>query len=494
MKVLFILPDTNYVKEYMPDYSGSLHLGIAYLASYLMQHGHSCSLIHIKNERDIDDIGHKAQSSNPDLVAYTGFTHQFEIIRMASKEIKASTGALSICGGIHATIDPEDAIREPGIDIVCIGEGEDALLELAGRLENKKSIDDIGSLWIKRGGNIIKNPVRQLRQNLDDLPFPSRTLFDFENLSDTKLGVLNVIATRGCPYQCTYCVNHQLQKIYARKGRYIRFRSVDNIIKEISETYSKYPSLKYVELLDDTFCLDKDWVKTFCQEYERQIPIPFRANTRINLLNEDIINSLKKARCERVAVGIESGNPQIRKDLLKRFMSNEEIIKIIRLCRKAGIEVTTYNMIGIPFETLDNVLETVKLNVAAGPSAMHISIFQPYPNTALYDLCVDNKLITGKEVKTFFEGTTLKQKSISENEITFAYKYFRIFVRLYRLFGFYPIDKLLDKTFKAKSLNDALIRLHPLIFTLVFPVRGIYRSALKIFPRTMRHLRTAIAG
>jgi len=492
MKILFVLPDTNYVEEYMPDYTGSFHLGLGYLSSVLKEKGHDCSLIHIKNESELKNIGERAKKYNPDLIAYTAFTHQFHLIRKASKEIKKILKKPSICGGVHATVDPEEVIKEPGIDIVCIGEGEGPILELVEKIKNKKSINKIRSLWIKSGKKIIKNPVAPLNQDLDSIPFPDRELFEFEKLSDFKLGVLNVIATRGCPFQCTYCINHQLQKIYAGKGKYVRFRNVDEVIKEVKEVYKKYPSLKYVELLDDTFCIDKNWVKEFTNKYEKEINLPFRANTHLSLLDEDKIKWLKRAGCERVAVGIESGNPKIRSKILNRHMGNKEIIEKIKMCKKVGLEVTTYNMVGLPFETIKNVLETVKLNADSGSTEMHVSIFQPYPNTELYNICKKNNLIKNKDVKTFFSGTVVRQKSISETEVNFTYKYFGIFARLYSLFRFYPINKALDKLFLSKSLHSSLIKIHPLIFTLVFPMKGTYRALLKRFPKTIRALKNKL--
>jgi len=312
------------------------------------------------------------------------------------------------------------------------------------------------------------------------------------SLSDSKLGVLNVIATRGCPYKCTYCINHQLQKIYAGKGKYVRFRTVDNVIQEIIEAIPKYTYLRYIELLDDTFCMDKTWVKEFCEKYKKQVSMPFRVNTRINFLDKEVVTWLKTAGCERVAVGIESGNAKLREDILDRHMTNEEIIKVIRLCRQKGLEVTTYNMVGIPFENISNVLETVKVNAYANPNAMHVSIFQPYPNTKLYDICLENGFIKDKRIKTFFSGTVLKQNSISESEVNFSYKYFGIFARLYYLFGFFPLNKLLDKIFLNKRLHKFLLEIHPLAFVIVFPIKGVYRNLLKIFPNFMRLLKNKV--
>lgn len=495
MRVTFIQPDFNYVKEYMPDYRGHSSLGIGYLSSSLKKADQSTSLLHLTNEMITkDEFLSSLKKTKPELIAFSFFTHQFDTVKkwiFWAKELNVKI----ICGGVHATIDPEDVVSVDGVNFVCIGEGEKTLVELCNRLESGKSTNKILGLWVKNDKRIIKNPVRELEENLDSLPFPDKDIYDLKNIADGQMGVLTVIATRGCPYKCSYCCNHQYQKIYAGKGKYVRFRSVDNVIEELRINKEKYPFFRYMELLDDSFVLDKNWVLEFCKEYKKAIGMPFRANTRVNLLTEDIIIALKDAGCERLAMGIETGNEELRSKVLNRHMSNEEIIKAFELCKKYSIETVSYNILGLPFEKIENILETIKLNAKIRPTSMHVSIFQPYPYTKLYEICMANGFIDGKKISFFFGDSVLKQPSISDKEIKFAYKYFVIFTRLYSFIGKVKIiEKVLDRIFCLKMFHRTLLYLYPLLSFFSNPLLFTYRLMLSISPNLTRKIKKTITG
>ncbi|MBL7147237.1 MAG: B12-binding domain-containing radical SAM protein [Nanoarchaeota archaeon] len=491
MRVLFVLPDFNYL-DFISDYSGFNHIGLAYLSACLKQENHDTKLLHLTKELPADELISLIKEINPDLICYTAFSNQFHYIKKVAPLIKKELNILTVCGGIHATVHPEDTINIDGIDMVCIGEGEKAIVELANKLEKKRDISKIKSLWVKKNNKIIKNEVNNLNQDLDSLPSPDMDLFDFRNLSGTKLGKLNVIATRGCPYQCGYCANHQLQRIYKNKGKYVRFRSVDKVIHEIKDIKEKYPGMNHLEFLDDCFCLNKTWIKDFIQKYKKEkINLPMIVNTRVDLLDDELLKELKSAGMRELCLGVETGNEEIREKILNKHISNAQIIKTFKLCKKYGFENRCYVMVGIPFENMGNALETVKLCSKIQPTYLHVSIFQPYPNTALYDLCLKNGFIN-KDInfQTYFDGVTvLNQNSITKGETVFAFTYFRIFVRLYERFRNKQIRRLLDKIFLNKKLHKPLMKLYPLAYALVFPMQAPYRLILKTSPKTARFLK-----
>jgi len=494
MRVLFILPDFNYL-DFITDYSGFNHIGLGYLSACLKQNGHETRLLHLTKEIPVEELVKLVKDINPGLICYTSFSNQFHYIKKVAPTIKKELNIPTVCGGIHATVSPEDAISVEGIDTVCIGEGEKAVVELADSLEKKQDFSKVKSLWIKNNGDIIKNEIGDLNQDLDSLPFTDRELFDFRNLSGTKLGKLNVIATRGCPYQCGYCANHQLQNIYQGKGKYVRFRSVDKVIEEIKKVKEKYPEMNHLEFLDDCFCLNKAWLKEFLQKYKQEkINLPIIVNTRVDLLDEDTIKELKDAGMRELCLGVESGNEDVRKKILNKHISNEKIAETFKLCKKYGFETRCYVMVGIPLETMSNVLETVKFCAEIQPTYLHVSIFQPYPNTALYDLCLNYGFIT-KDVnfQTYFDGVTvLNQKSINKDETVFAFTYFRIFVRLYEKFQNRHVRKILDRLFLSKRLNRIFMKVYPLTYAIVFPVEAPYRLILKVSPKSARFLKKKV--
>ncbi len=378
--------------------------------------------------------------------------------------------------------------------MICIGEGEEALLELCERIRKGQDYYDINNLWIKKGNEIIKNPVRPLLQELDKLPFLDKDIYDIRNIADGTMGLLSTIATRGCPFQCSYCCNHQYQRIYKGKGTYVRFRSPENVIEELEINKKKYPYLRYVELLDDTFLIKEEWVKEFCEKYKKRIAMPFRANVHVNFINENVLTFLKNAGCERLALGIESGNERIRQDVLNRHMTNDKILEAFRLCKKYEIEVISYNMVGIPFETLENTLETIKLNAKINPKSVHVSMCQPYPYTQLFDICKENNFIQDKTVSTFFGNSVINQPSISKEEILLAYKYFAPYVKIYSILMTFPIIgrvlmKFLDYIYCKKSLHDFLIKIYPVFLFISCPMLSTYRIMLSRFPGFTRNLK-----
>ena len=500
MKITFVLPDLNYVSEYMPDYDGVFAHGVGYLSSSLKHAGHKVSLIHITKEIGREEYVESLMRKKPDLVAFSLFSHQFGLVQKLAHFTKEAGKFSTIAGGVHPTVAPEETLNEKNIDMVCIGEGEEALEELCDKMDNGRDYRNIESIWVNDNGNMIRNRIRPLNVNLESRPFPDRSIFDFKKLSDTRLGMLTVLAGRGCPYDCTYCCNHQYKRIYSDAGKYVRFRDPDAVIREIKSVKQDYPYLEYVNFLDDTFCLNKNWLRKFLPKFKEEINMPFHGNSHINVLSEDIFKLLKDTGCEYLAMGIESGNEHIRKKVLNRHMSNKQIIKAFSLGRKYGINLTSYIMVGVPFEKIENTLESVKLNSTVMCHKAHVSIFQPYPHTRLYEICSENGFLDNsyEGVSTFFGNSVLKLPTISKEQIQFAYKYFPVFVKLYRIAYYVQpgkfsqcIEKILDKLYLIPAHNFYL-RIYPVVFAIVFPVVFLKRLSLEIAPNFSRKLRKII--
>ena len=366
MKILFIT-----------EVSSGETLGIMSIIS-LLNKRHTCKVIIEKNYGK--KIFLEIKRFSPEIVCYsvtTGFHKHFIEL---NKKIKKIQNVFSVFGGPHPTFFPE-MINEEGVDAICIGEGEYAMLELVDKLEKKKDIRFVKNFWIKKNGKIYKNEVRPLIENLDELPFMDRSFYnDYKHLRNSKTHFF--LATRGCPYNCSYCFNHIYQSLYKGKGRIVRRRSVNNLIKEIKEVRKRFP-LSYIRFVDDLFFSDKKWIDEFSKKYKEEINLPFNINVRVNLVNDDIIKKLKEAGLDWVTMGIESGNSYLRNNILNRNMSEEQIINACRIIKKNKIRLMTQNMICLPNETLDMAFETLNLNIKCKPDFAWISIFQPYPKTEI---------------------------------------------------------------------------------------------------------------
>lgn len=429
MKVTFVYPELSHY----PNWKGSFHFGVAWISAVLKEAGHRTSLIHLTRRISEVDFVRTVQRGLPtDLLAFSSTTNEYSYVRQMASWAKRHFDIPTVCGGTHATIAPEDAISARGIDMICLGEGEQTLLELCEHLERGEDIANIRSLWIKRDGTVIKNSVRPLIEELDRLPFPDREVFHCNTLEEMEERRLTVLASRGCPYNCTYCCNRAIRQQYPNPKRYFRFRSVENVVAEIEAALDRYPAIERVIFHDDILTVDKEWFATFSTEYRRRIGLPFACNSRANLMDDTMARQLREAGCVRVNMGIESGNDYIRTEILNRKMSCEQIVRAFAVCKRHGMRTYSFNMVGLPLEGMPAMLDTIKLNAQISPAEIQTSIFYPYPRTELYRLCLERGLLRGQEtLDNYFEDTILRLDTIGRKQILFVRAYFPQLVRLY---------------------------------------------------------------
>ena len=378
MRVLFILKQVDYEPQ-----------GVLHLSSVLEEARHEVRLCIVNQEDPIEAV----REFKPGIVGYsvtTGLQHYY---LQLNRGIKEKSDVFSVFGGPHPTFFPE-MIEEEGVDGICIGEGEGAILDLAAALENGSLEPNIQNWWFKLNGEVVRNAVRPYIEDLDTLPFPDRELVYSQHRPTRNSKIKHFFSGRGCPYDCTYCFNHALFEIYKGLGRRARKRSVDVVLEEISHVRERYP-LAFVVFLDDTFTIRGDWMAEFAEKYPGRIGLPFFCNVRANLVTEELVEQLRQAGCVSVGMGIEAGNDRIRNEVLQRNMSKEQILGACQLLRGAGINVMSTNMVGLPTGGLEDDLETLKLNIKCRPAFANAFIFQPYPRTQLGELARREGLLEG---------------------------------------------------------------------------------------------------
>ena len=424
-------------------------LGIEQLGAVLKKAGHECEL-YITSE-DLD-YAKKIKEYNPDFIAFSTATGHHHIVLAMAKEIKEDIlpTTLIVVGGAHPTFYPK-FIEEDNIDIICVGEGDYAFLDLANAIQEGKDYTKIKNLWVKKDGRIYSNEMRPLIENLDELPFPDRSLYDKYPLI-TQIPTRRFLTNRGCPYKCTYCFNHKLAKMYMNNGdkaKYSRKRSPENLVEEIKLTTAKYKT-KLIKFPDDTFTYDREWLLGFLKLYEKEVKIPFTCLGRANELDEEVVIHLKNAGCVNFFFGLESGNDYIRNTLLKRHMSKEVIIKAGELLKKYKIKFGTYNMFGLPYEDLDKAFETIELNQKIGVDYPFSTIFQPYPGTELGDWAKDNGYLEGIESPNAI--AVMNEKSIMQNkDINQLVNINRLFFLFVKFPSLTPVLKVMIKAKPNKA-------------------------------------------
>ncbi len=395
------------------------------------------------------DIINEIKKEKYDIIAYSSFTGEHIPLINLNREIKKHHSFISIFGGSHSTFSPE-IIYESGVDIVCIGEGEIAFREFLRRFAKNQSINNINNLWVKEGDKVIKNPLNNLTEDLDTIPFPERDFF-YNKFPQFKYNETKCfICGRGCPFNCSYCFNHIYNKMYKDKGKIIRVRSPENIIKEIEEVKNKYP-LKYVHFYDDNLLgYGNEWTTRFFKLYKDKIGLPFLCNVRPDFITEETAEKLEKAGCHCISMGLECGDEDALK-LLNRTTSNEIIINTCDILHKHNIKIFTNNLLGLP---VDNPVEvdfkTLDLNIRCKPHYAWSSILFPYPKTNIYSYCKKNGYISNSDIVKGRKLSILKFSRKDERKINNLHKLFGIAVNFPFLL---PLIKLLIRLPSNKLYN-----------------------------------------
>ncbi|MCX5848565.1 MAG: radical SAM protein [Deltaproteobacteria bacterium] len=431
MNILFI---SNFPIMYS-HLSGYVPLGIIYLASVLKQAGHHVDVCSSR----LSDIRKAIKKVNPFIVAYSVCTGGIKEYLALNRKIKSEYNVFSVFGGPHPTYFPE-MIEEDGVDAICRGEGESAMLELVNVLESCKDITSLKNWWVKKNNKIYKNQVKPLIQNLDTIPYPDRSLFfnKYPQMAQSPKKIF--MASRGCVFNCAYCFNQKFNELY-KNCNIMRRRSVDNVIKEVLSVINIHKT-QLVQFMDDTFILDAKWIKEFSREYAKKVALPFVCNVRADLITEEIVKDLKAGGCFLVMFGIESGNDQIRSRILKRNMSNEQIIHTSTLLKQYGIKFITFNIIGIPGEDLKDIYQTIQLNRICEPTYPYASILQPYPGTDIAKLWLEEETIENQIIQNKYKEIpfSLHKKSLFHKKYDFQLNNIH---RLFAVFVALPDSKLL---------------------------------------------------
>jgi len=438
MKFTLIYPE---IREGFPDFKGDYSDGIASILTCLRNAGHEASLFHITSHITKEVFLQELEKRSPDLVAFSAMTNTFKYVEQYATWVKENLSIPVMAGGIHATVNSEEVINLSYIDIIAIGEGEEAIVNFCNRMEQGENISDTQGFWVKNENGIHKNPVHPLTTDLDTLPTPDRSFFDYEHLLSSQERIAYFTASRGCPYDCTYCANTSLKNTYNAKKAFIRFKSVPKAIEEIKQNLEHYPFIKYVFFQDDILPMRKEWFREFAEAYKREINVPYYCNIYPGMVDEETVRLLKHSGCATAAVGIESGNEEIRRNLLKRKVSDAKIENAFRLFREQGIKTRAYNMVGLPTETRETIFDTIDLNARIKPDFSGLAIYYPYPSTALYDTCIEKGMMSDETADTYYEKSVLNQPALTNDETVFALWYFKFFTVILQTIYAMPFPK-----------------------------------------------------
>jgi radical SAM superfamily enzyme YgiQ (UPF0313 family) len=302
---------------------------------------------------------------------------------------------------------PEASIKEA--DMICLGEGEGALTDLVTSIRDAKAYHQIPNLWVKKNGNIIKNPMRPLIQNLDQIPFAAYDRDSFYFIGANSLTgqdptlsypILDIMPARGCPFQCSYCVNSLLRPMMKDLGRFVRRRSVPNVIAELKEILAVAGSSKnIVEFQDENFGTQETWLDEFEALYPHEVGLPFKIQYNPTLIKSSIIARLKKCGLHRLKFGIEAGTDHIRNQVFTRPGKNNEMIKIAHEVAKHKVKIRYDLIMGNPWDTEDSLKESIDFLLQL-PKPLNFNVYtlQYFPGYPLTQKALQEGHVTEKDV------------------------------------------------------------------------------------------------
>jgi radical SAM superfamily enzyme YgiQ (UPF0313 family) len=388
MKILFIYPNAGSQLGF--------NYGIAHLSAVLKKAGHEVALWQLCE--DITPLPSEQEFSNrlkqeaADIIGFSVVTNQWPYTaKLAAWARKASRAPL-VCGGIHTMAAGEEVLQTGLFDYIMRGEAEEALAEFVDKFQRGEDLSKVRNLGFMQDGTVRLNPLRPL-PDLQNLPFKDYGIFNFQDIIDAKNGWVGLMASRGCPFSCTYCFNHQLVSKYREdlhcsfKGlNYIRHFAVDQLMKEIDYLQKNFQNISMFILDDDLFTFYRPYVEQFCEAYRKISTLPFVVNAHVGFFDESRARCLAEAGCKIVKFGVESGSQRIRSQILQRRMTNQNIIKAIDTAHRYGLHTSVFLMIGLPDETRDDVMATIRLMAEAKPGRYRWSFFFPFPGTKAYEL------------------------------------------------------------------------------------------------------------
>lgn len=352
---------------------GAENLGVESLISILKHSGHRVTLsyepaffadfntVHYPELYNylsrVDEIIKEVINIKPDIIGLSSMTDNYRWnVDIARKLKEVIPDIRIVIGGIHPTLVPEYVINEKAIDFVLTGEAEYSIQKLIANIDNKENLAQIEGIWFKtHKGEIIKGPEPQIIPDIDKLPFLDKELF--YSTGFIPRDVYRTTASRGCPFNCTYCCYNYLHKLY--KYNKIRQRNKECVLSELNNAKKLY-KFKIVHFNDDIFTFNKKWVLEFLSEYKKNINKPFSCITHPKFIDETIAAALKDAGCYRVQLGIQSLNNEIKRQYLKRFETTEDIEKCFDILDKAKISFSADQIIGLPNENNNELFENAQ--------------------------------------------------------------------------------------------------------------------------------------
>ncbi|MFT3711211.1 MAG: radical SAM protein [Archangium sp.] len=401
---------------------GQEQLGISMLSAVLRANGHETSLVFspalfndryyfdIPGLKDVFSRDHllvdEIAAADPDLIAFSVLTPTYQWALDIARAARERCGVPVIFGGVHPSAVPEVCLENECVDFVCVGEGEFALLSLCEALERGERVPStpIANLWWRDGnGGFVKGPRSPFFQDLDALPFADKELWeDSLALADHYL----IMSSRGCPYRCTFCFNNFFARLPGKGGgKYVRQRSVEHTMNELLAAKERY-GIRYVDIEDDIFTVDKEWIRAFTKRYEKEIGVPFHCLSHPRFMDRDVAAMLKDAGCVHVQMGVQSADEEYKRRELLRWEKEADLEKSLEAMASVGLRVKLDHILGLPNEPM-SAQEKARVLYAKYPPMRIQTFWLTYvPGIDLTKRALEQGVLSQEQVDEINRGKT----------------------------------------------------------------------------------------
>jgi anaerobic magnesium-protoporphyrin IX monomethyl ester cyclase len=422
-----------------------------------------------------EDFVRVVEEYKPNIIGFSVIDSTIRFSYDFIKKIKDKNIPI-IMGGVGTTFNYEKILKKGLVDYACIGEGEEAFVELCNKLNNKENTTNIKNIYTMQKDGIKKNPLRPL-VDINTLPPPDFSIYEPFRFYKPFFGkitrMLRVDTDRGCPMQCTYCAAPLLKKMSKENGigHYFRLKDTDLFFEETKKLIKKY-NIDFIFMSSESFLsMPIKKFRVFAEKYKKEINLPFTCQARLDTPPPEKTRLAAEMGCKSASVGLEHGSEKIRMELLNKHLTNDQILKAIYEISKYDITPGINNMIGLPDETRENIFETIELNrkinkILKGKMTINVFTFLPFSGTYLRQVCIDKGYIDkDAEIEfSWLNKSILTMPSISKDEIYGLERTFVLYVLLPK--SYWPDIKIAEedneegeKMFnKLMKIKDDIIR------------------------------------
>jgi radical SAM superfamily enzyme YgiQ (UPF0313 family) len=400
---------------------GQEQLSISLLSAVLQREGHETALaynpalfddryfldlpalaaIYDRTDQLIDEI----VAGRPDLLAFSVLTPVYQWCLHVAQAVKARIDVPVILGGVHPSAVPEICLENDCVDYVCVGEGETALVALCEALEGgaHRPKAPIPNLWWRDGDRLVQGPAAAFEADLDSLPHWDKDLWHPHiRIADNWL----TMTSRGCPYRCTFCFNNFFAKIPGKGGgRYLRQRSVEHVMEELTEAKARW-GIRRVDFEDDIFTTDKAWLRTFLGEYKREIDVPFQCLVHPRYIDDDMARWLKDAGCQHVQMGVQSADEEFKRKQLLRMEKDAHLQRSLACLAAAGLDTKLDHILGLPGEPLSAQERAREIYAAYPPRRIQTFWLTHLPGIELTKAAVASGDLSAEDYERVNRGET----------------------------------------------------------------------------------------